>query len=320
MDSAYQTLPAFLTALLFAASAICGKRLSDLYGGLAASFFRLLLAVILLGAGVLFLGERGFLAPGVFGWILLSGLVGFGYGDVTLYLAFSRIGSRLVLLIVSATGPVFALLAESLWLGAHPRGVELAAMSVIGLGLLVALWPSAAPGEDRPVRAGGAGSWVGGVFLAIQAGLGQGLGVVLSRRADVASDHETLMGAFSPALGQTFLRVSAGCAVAFFSWQIGKRFFQGEQFRAAPEAAPSATRATAWLVGAATFGPVLGVTCMQWALFFLPGGLCLAIIALAPLLIIPLSAWLEGDRPTPRSLAGTLLAVAGVAWISVTRV
>jgi drug/metabolite transporter (DMT)-like permease len=36
----------------------------------------------------------------------------------------------------------------------------------------------------------------------------------------------------------------------------------------------------------------------------------LPIVALCPIAIIPLSWWLEGDRPTPRSLAGGAVAVA----------
>jgi len=40
--------------------------------------------------------------------------------------------------------------------------------------------------------------------------------------------------------------------------------------------------------------------------------LVLPIVATTPLMVIPLSAWMEGDKPTMRSLAGGLIAVLGV--------
>ena len=67
-----------------------------------------------------------------------------------------------------------------------------------------------------------------------------------------------------------------------------------------------------WLVLNATSGAVLGVSFFQFALSKAPTGIVLPIIALTPLTIIPLAHRFENERPTPRSLAGGVIAVAGV--------
>ena len=43
-----------------------------------------------------------------------------------------------------------------------------------------------------------------------------------------------------------------------------------------------------------------------------PSGVVLPIVATTPLMVMPLSAWMEGDRPPARSIYGGVLAVIGV--------
>ena len=61
-------------------------------------------------------------------------------------------------------------------------------------------------------------------------------------------------------------------------------------------------------------GPTLGVGAYQWALNVndLPAGIVLSVVALSPLVIIPFSMKFEGERPTVRSLIGSIIAVVGV--------
>ena len=44
----------------------------------------------------------------------------------------------------------------------------------------------------------------------------------------------------------------------------------------------------------------------------LPAGIVLSVVALSPLVIIPFAMKFEGERPTIRSIIGSLIAVAGV--------
>jgi len=66
-------------------------------------------------------------------------------------------------------------------------------------------------------------------------------------------------------------------------------------------------------------GPTIGVSCYQWALATTPSGIVLPIVATTPLVIIPFSYWLEGDRPSRRSIVGGLIAVSGVVALTLVR-
>ncbi|MEC9081048.1 MAG: EamA family transporter, partial [Verrucomicrobiota bacterium] len=70
----------------------------------------------------------------------------------------------------------------------------------------------------------------------------------------------------------------------------------------------------ALIVANALCGPTLGVGAYQWALNVddLPAGIVLSVVALSPLVIIPFAMKFEGERPTIRSIIGSLIAVAGV--------
>src|SRR5687768_5834398 len=100
-------LAAFLSTILFSISAICGNRTSRLLGGTDANFWRLIFATTLLA---LYAHSFG---PGVAGTafpiFFLSGCVGFGIGDVALFQALPRLGSRLsLMLVVCLSAPLAA--------------------------------------------------------------------------------------------------------------------------------------------------------------------------------------------------------------------
>ena len=63
----------------------------------------------------------------------------------------------------------------------------------------------------------------------------------------------------------------------------------------------------------------LGVSCYQWALKTTPTGLVLAIVSTTPLVIMPFSTIMEGEKFTRRSICGGVLAVAGaIVLVTVT--
>jgi drug/metabolite transporter (DMT)-like permease len=81
---------------------------------------------------------------------------------------------------------------------------------------------------------------------------------------------------------------------------------------ARPGAKPGSRRASlGWIIANGLAGPVVGIGCYQWALSTTPSGVVLPIAATTPLWSIPIAYWLEGDRPTSRSIAGGVIAVAG---------
>jgi len=288
--------PALLATFCFACSAVCGQRLSRLLGGITANYWRLLLAFAILAVLTAALFPTS-LHLETTGWYFLSGVIGFGLGDVALFLAYPHLGSRLTVLVLMSFAVFFGAVGDW-WLLHTPLKWELTgSIAVILSGLVLALHR---PGE--PWR------WGRGFVFAVIAGWGQGFGAVLSR---IAQAKAAVAGFGVPALSQTTQRAAGGLLIAAIAFAI----VSAVKNRQPPPATvpPRRKHLKIWLVGSALFGPVIGVSAMQWALGVLhSSALVVAITATAPLMIIPLARWIEKEKTSPRALLGTAVAVAGV--------
>lgn len=318
-------LAALLTTLFFALSAVSGQRLAMRLGGIRGNFWRLVVAVSVLGI-ITVLAFRESLHGPTFRWYFISGLVGFGLGDVALFLAYERIGSRLTILLNLCLAPLFAIAAEWAWLKQTPQPWNAAAAACILTGVGLAIWPGRREGRVMTgSRSGQArGRFTAGVLAALCAGFGQGVGAVISRRAELeAQAAEIAVNGLSAA----FQRVTAGVAFAalslWFMAFLGRAMLKRPvDAPGVPPPAPAPLPMTArgsrwalfgWLFAAALAGPVIGVSCFQWSLLTLNSGIALSIVAATPIVMMPLAWWLEGDRPTRRAICGAVIAVLGVA-------
>jgi drug/metabolite transporter (DMT)-like permease len=285
-----------LTTIFFSLSVIFAARSSRILGGPVANMGRICLAAVLLavwahGFGV---GLRGVSLP----WFFLSGVVGFGLGDMALFGALPRIGPRLAILLTQCLAAPVAALVEWLWLGTTLRAADLACAGAILGGVAIALAPDHGSNVDRRTF------WIG-VLFGIGSALGQAFGAVLSRKAnDVA-----LLTGF-PIDGGTaaYQRIIGGVLMTALAFAFTKRAARVS----GPQGAPGCWRA-AWpaVAAHALFGPTLGVGCYQWALKTTPSGIVLPIIATSPLVTIALSFFIDGLRPTRRAVSGGVIAVAG---------
>jgi drug/metabolite transporter (DMT)-like permease len=236
---------------------------------------------------------------GTLGWLLLSGAVGFGFGDWALFEALPRLGAGLTVLLCQCLAAPIAALTEWLWLGTRLSSSQLLASGLILAGVVVALVPKR--GESHPAHV-----W-SGLGFGILAALGQAWGAVLSRVANqhalfavdgISAAYQRMCG------GMLFLAVF----LAVLAWRGGRIGMFGDQ-------PPDWRRGGPWMLVNALAGPALGVSCYQWALSTTPSGIVLPIVATTPLLVMPLAWWLEGRKPTWRALAGGLISVLGVVWL-----
>ena len=294
---------AILATILFALSAVSGKRLSHHLTTVEANVARFFIAAVFLGIYSHVFGAG--LGGGALGMFFISGIVGFGLGDYGLFQAYRIIGSRLAMVMTQCLAAPFAATVEWLWLGeALTAGQVLA-----GIGILIGVSLALAPGD--PVQIDKA-RWKVGIFWGLISAIGQGGGAVLSRKAgSLVAEGVTVDG-----LSAAYQRVLGGLAVMLlvFAWQLmvsARR--TGVNLRA-----EVVTAKPKWIIllllANALCGPTLGVGAYQWALNVdnLPSGIVLSMVALAPLVIIPFSMKFEGERPTFRSLIGSVVAVAGV--------
>jgi drug/metabolite transporter (DMT)-like permease len=292
-------LASFLTTIFFSLSVIFAARSARVLGGPTANLARICVATVLLaiwahGFGA---GLRGASLP----WFFLSGVIGFGLGDMALFGALPRIGPRLSILITQCLAAPIATFVEWSWLGTSLRAVDLACAAVILVGVAIALAPDHGREVDRRTF------WIGALF-GVGSALGQAGGAVLSRKAnEVAALTQFPIDGGSAA----YQRIVGGVLMTILAFVIFRR----------PQAGDGKEPAERWRLGwplvlaNALAGPTIGVACYQWALRSTASGIVLPIVATSPLVTIVLSFFIDGSRPTRRAVWGGLLAVVGAVLL-----
>lgn len=288
--------PSLLTVLLFACSITIAERSARMLGGMRANMARMTVSLLFLAAWAHSFGH-GFGGPG-FPWFFLSGIVGFGFGDLGLYLSLPRIGARLAILLCQCLAAPIGAAIEWGWLGSALGKGQIAFGLLILVGVIIALAPDS---KEEPADRG---RYLTGILLGFLAATGQALGAVLSRKAYqvTALAHWEVDGgtaAYERMLGGILL------TVLIFVFARKGRLPEGTWKKARP-----------WFVLNALTGPTLGVAAYQWALATTHTGIVLPIVAMSPVATIPMAYWITGECPGWRSIVGGLIAVAGAIGIS----
>jgi drug/metabolite transporter (DMT)-like permease len=284
------------TALFFALTPVFANRAAHLLGSLRANLWRLAVAVLLLGVWAHACGAG--IGGAAFGWFFLGGVVGFGVGGVAMFLSLPRLGATLSTLIVQCVSAFAAALIEFAWLGTALTPAQIFFGALTLGGVVVGLLPRSLP-RVSPRQFGAGVAW------ALVSAVAQGGGAVLSRKAFAvaAAAHDKIdpgSAAYQRALGGLLV---AAIVVLCFA-------------RRRPSADRPAASSMPWVVANALTGPVLGVTCYQWALRTTAAGVVQPIVATAPLLTIPFAVWIESAAPPRASYyLGALLAIIGATGI-----
>jgi drug/metabolite transporter (DMT)-like permease len=300
-------IAAFFAALFFALTGACGAANIRANGPVRGNLGRLCVAAFVLGFVAHTAGE-GFASASV-GWFMFSGVLGMGIGDLGVYGALPLLGSRITVLMTQCLAAPLAALGEWLWLGTRLTGAQILWGLLILAGVAVAIMPSKANPPKVPVRPAG-------YLFGLVAAAGQGFGAVISRKGVlVASSAGEAVQTPLFGLNTAYYRIIAGLIfVLLWFWLL-------RQLGRLPTAVTPPTRKNGlkWILAAGFTGPILGVSCYQWALATTPTGIVLPIVATAPLLAIPIAFFLEGDRPTQRGILGGVLAVVGCIALTASR-
>jgi drug/metabolite transporter (DMT)-like permease len=221
-----------------------------------------------------------------------------------------RLGSRRTVLLTQCLIAPFAALTEWLWLGTRLNLAEIFCVAVILTGVVVAL----APGDHLKIAP--RRLWIG-ILASTIAALGGAFGAVLSRKAyfvaHAAGEH--------PDPGTTGYQRVVGGAVALglvfliVKWRHARRHGDDAQMMDSFSAREK-LKLWPWVLVNSVAGQTIGVSCMQWALENTPTGIVTAIIAMTPIVMLPLARIFEGEKITARSLTGGLIAVAGVLGLT----
>jgi len=270
-------------------------------GSAVVNRVRLLMAVVMVSLlhwameGSLLPVDAG---PERWGWMGLSGLIGFVIGDAMLFQAFVMIGPRLSMLLMALAPVMGALLAWPL-LGEHLTGPEIAGilLAVSGVAWVVIDRSNSGKGglPAMPPR-----FYVLGVLLGLGGALGQAGGLIASK-VGLEGDY--------PALSGNLMRLSVS-TVAIWAITVATG-----RARSSFQALRDHPRVIAILIGGALFGPFIGVWLSLVAVQNAPVGIASTLMSFPPIILLPVGHFVFKERITWRAVVGTALAVAGTAVI-----
>jgi drug/metabolite transporter (DMT)-like permease len=230
-------------------------------------------------------------------WLLLSGVVGFFIGDLTLFRAFVEIGARLATLLQS-TAPIMAALTTYIFL----NSMKMTAWSWVGMFVTLAGIVSVIVERieaNDPTGLAVRRATTKGIVLGLLGAFGQGVGAVLTARGLVHFRGDPYAA--------TQIRAIAGIcgfAVLILILRDTRRVVLAIRDR----------HAFAALALGAIFGPLLGVSLFTNSLAHgVSPGVAQTLSSLVPIIIIPFLVVLGRERVTWRAAIGAGVAVAGVA-------
>ena len=224
-------------------------------------------------------------------WLSISGIIGLSLGDAFLFQSFVSVGPRLGTLLLSLA-PIFGSVIAWIFFGE-----VLTALQIIGIALALAgiAWVVASHEEPSNTPRGHTRR---GVIFGTLAGLGQAVGLVLSKQG--------MFGEFSVFQANAIRMLAAVIFVWAWTAMEGKVNTTFTALQGKPQ--------VLGLLGlGALVGPVLGVLSSLFAVQHAEIGVASTLMALPPVILLPITYFAFKEKVSWQAIFGTLLAIAGVA-------
>ncbi len=226
-------------------------------------------------------------------WFAISSILGLVLGDAFLFKAYVMIGPRLSMLLMS-TVPIYSAIFGWLLFDETLTPVELSGvfLAVAGIGWVITE-------KQKGLTVVEHKRYKEGIFFGVLGALGQVANLVTARYG--------LVDDFS-SVSATIIRILIALAVLWgitaVRGQVGETFRKWRQ----PKAFPA-------LLGGSFVGPFLGIWLSLIAIQLTRLGIASTLMALPPIMLIPIE-WLVYKKPVSmRGIVGTAVAILGVALI-----
>lgn len=298
MSQYFGEIAALLTAVFWTVTSLSFESAGKKVGSLQVNLIRLVLAFIIYS--ILNIVRNGMFIPmdaGAerWGWLALSGIVGFVFGDLLLFQSYVVIGARIAMLIMALAPPITAFMSW-LMLGEVMSLMKWVGMVVTFSGIAIVILKREKQedvGKRRKIKANYS---IKGILLAFGGALGQGVGLVLSKKG---------MGDYD-AFAASQIRVITGMIGFALIILITGRF--GKVWSAVKHL-PAMKR----IALGSFFGPFLGVSFSLLAIQHTQAGIAATIMSIVPVLIIPPAIFLFHEKVNWKEIIGAIITVGGVA-------
>ncbi|WP_027470664.1 DMT family transporter [Saccharicrinis fermentans] len=292
MGNIFGELASLATALCWTVTSLAFESAGKKVGSLSVNLIRLVLAFFLIGI-FSYLRNGLFVATDAslyaWGWLAISGVIGFVIGDLLLFQAFVVIGARVSMLIMALTPPIAAFFGWVILNEQMPIS-GLIGMAVTIIGIIIVIMAKETHSKTVKIKYP-----IRGVLLAFGGAVGQGLGLVFSKLG---------MKDYDPFLS-TQIRILAGIvgfSILFFVLGKWKHVFM----------ALCNKKAMVGISIGSIFGPFLGVSLSLLAIQHTTTGIASTIMAIVPVLIIAPAVIIFKEKITLKEILGAIIAFAGV--------
>lgn len=289
-------LAALATSFLFAMTAIIFASTGRSIGSPATNYIRLLFALVYLVCVnlVLFKEPLPFAAQtSQWFWFSISGVIGLSLGDTFFFQSLVFVGPRIGSLLFSLA-PVYGSLLAWILFGETLNPIQITGIVLaMGGSSWVILSAEEARGMPR-------GDTKRGIIFGFLAGLGQALGLIFAKQG--------MTNGISPFQGNLIRIVAALIFSSVWTAFYGDKGAILSAFRQNP-------RAVLLVALGAIAGPLLGVSASLFAIQNAEIGVASALMALPPVVVIPISYFVFKERVEWGAIAGTFVAIIGVAFL-----
>lgn len=288
-------------AFSWTATALLSEAGSKRLGNLTLNVLRMALALIF--SMILFWKVMGSPLPSggsfeAYGWMILSGIVGYLIGDFCLFQCYIIIGSRYGQLFMTLA-PLAAACMAWLTLGQEMSTMSIVAMLITLIGISISILGR---GKHHKISLK---LPFNGILFAIGAAVCQGVGLVLSK---IGMDHyqtDSIPDWLVP-FSANFFR----CVAGMIGFTI--LLYIRDGFTPLREALHDG-KGMSMAIATTIFGPFVGVGFSLMAVQYTSAGIASTLMALTPIIIILPSYWLFHQPITWRAVVGAVISVIGVS-------
>jgi len=224
-------------------------------------------------------------------WLGISGLIGLTIGDAFLFQSFVSAGARLGSLLLSLA-PIFGAFIAWVFFGEILSFLQITGIILALSGIA---WVIASHEEEHSHVYG---DLKRGVLFGILGALFQAIGLVLSKQG--------MVGDFPPFKANLIRMIAASLSMWLWTALEGKALPTINKIRETP-------RVLGLLAIGALVGPVLGVSMSLLAVQNAEIGVASTLMALPPVLVLPISYFVFKEKIGWQAVVGTILAIGGVA-------
>jgi drug/metabolite transporter (DMT)-like permease len=284
-------LSALVTACLWSITSFLFAFAAERVGSVQVNINRIILAAIILFLIVTVSGIDYNLSPKQFYYLILSGVAGLVIGDSFLFKAFQFIGARLGMVLMSLVPAISAILAW-IFLDEIITTLGIAGMFITIFGVLLVV-------TDKSHTSSVKGNLdKTGILFGFLGAAGQASGLVLAKFA-FAEGHINGFAA-------SFTRLSSAGIIIVIIGILLRRYKNPVKTYRNEIPALKAT------IAATVLAPVLGITLSLVAIEFTKVGIASTLMALVPILMLPISKYYFKEKLTLQAISGAFIAVGGV--------